>query len=388
MRREAILELRKFLEEAAKNYDGVSEIKLDIRKNLLDKILFDYYNGGDGKRFGVSKNVREALDFTNVNFDSFNASGFDFSKLYGVTLNVDRLYGKDLSSAILSGVTLCGSFDDCRVDETDFTESIGAKINPQTVYEKDFKNTNLCNVEIIGSFDSCKIEGAKFGGSVGAKIDPQTILERKLCGCAFKDVEFIGSFDGCEINGCDFTGSKGAGINPNKVGDLYFKNIKFTDVIFIDSFPGRTLSGINFEGSVGAIINSSNLNGIIEGCNFSSVTFVNDIVGYYIRGNFRKCSFKGSNNAVIDLDGIRSKVKIFEECILESVTFIGSFDGANIKGSNFTGTKNVVIDPSKVNYDEYTDFTDAFVYDIKKEEEEKQKIKELIASKFKKIPQM
>ena len=108
---EKIQKLRnKLIEELSKLEDGI-HIKLDYDKDILELVLFGYLNPNNSKKFivpnytiaepcidekgvhtpskifALPKDILSKIDFTNVSFDNFVARNYDFSNLYGVSLN-------------------------------------------------------------------------------------------------------------------------------------------------------------------------------------------------------------------------------------------------------------------------------------------------------------
>ena len=61
------------------------------------------------------------IDFTDVSFDNFDFRGFDAIGFYGITINTDSIYNKDLSYSILRGVSIIGSIDGINIEGTDFS---------------------------------------------------------------------------------------------------------------------------------------------------------------------------------------------------------------------------------------------------------------------------
>ena len=61
------------------------------------------------------------IDFTDVSFDNFDFRGFDAEGFYGITINTDSIYNKDLSYSILRGVSIVGSIDGINIEGTNFS---------------------------------------------------------------------------------------------------------------------------------------------------------------------------------------------------------------------------------------------------------------------------
>ena len=121
---------------------------------------------------------------------------------YGIVINPQEIYDKDLSIQNFRGANFSGtSFDGCKIYCSSFKDSIGARINPQTIEDRDCRNVVFSDVEIIGSFDDCQIFNTDFRGSKGAVIDPRKVRNKDCSFVNFDDVILIGGFEGCCVNG-------------------------------------------------------------------------------------------------------------------------------------------------------------------------------------------
>ena len=213
-------EIKKIRKMICKRLDRVSRRKkkklnligLSCSKEVLDKIIFDYYynNGTKYKKFCTefkNKYYLEKLDFDGVDFSDFYCESFDFSTIKGININPQTIYAKNLSNAICQGVKFVGPFDGVNLYCTDFTNSKGVKINPQLVCNKDLRGAVCSGVEFTGSFDGVLITDTSFANSKNAKIDPQTVYNKDLRRTNCQDVEFTGSFDDTYIVDGIFDGS-------------------------------------------------------------------------------------------------------------------------------------------------------------------------------------
>ena len=201
-----ILKLRrKITEELEKLEDGI-HISLDYDPRVVELILFDYITP-TRKIFSLPKEVLKKIDFSNVSFDGFQVFGSvngknkatDFTGLYGVKINPQKIPYKDLSNSIFYGVEFIGPFDGAYIVHSNFAGSKNAFINPNNLYNSSGLNKDLIDLE----------------------------------GCVFKDVTFTEPFKlykckkevryhyrktveivfKCE--GTDFTGSKGTIIHTD-----------------------------------------------------------------------------------------------------------------------------------------------------------------------------
>lgn len=155
-----IEKLRSILIEELNQYTGWEPVPLNFESELLRKIMFT-----EGKFYEELKDVVKKINFSNVSFDGFDASMYDFSSLRGVKINPQTIKDKNLTNTICQDVEFIGPFDGAQIDEANFTGSKGAKINPQTIFNKSLYGTICANVEFIGTFDGTLTEGASFKGS-------------------------------------------------------------------------------------------------------------------------------------------------------------------------------------------------------------------------------
>ena len=317
---EKINELRKRLIERLKELEEGSHIKLDYDPRLLEMVLFKKTISGKGqyKQFALPKEALEKIDFSNVNFDDFYATNFDFTGLHGIKLNPQTIYDKNLNCSILNGVTFIGPFDNVSIQCTDFTGSTGAYINPTKLYfkdEYDENKINMTNCKFNGvTFTSpikilnlgyvrhyCyyssylsksvalpNIKGSDFTGSRNAIIymDYMNKYEMSLVGCTLTDTTIIGEVS-CNIGNTDFSGSRGQNIlgietkvpiNPQKLPNKSMQNCKFDGIKFTGLFDEAIIAGSDFTGSTNATIE---LNRIDKEHNYDDVNFTDTtVIGY------------------------------------------------------------------------------------------------------------
>ena len=202
--------LQKNLEKELSNYTGNEKRKINIDPKILEKLIFRNIikENARYKIFDINDDLIKKLDLSGISFDNFNAFNFNFSGLYGVNINPQTIFEKDLKFSKLNGVEITGPLDGCKIKCTDFTGSTGAKINPQTIYAKFLGCSNLGGVEIIGPLDDCIIHHTNFTGSKGAKINPQTVYLKDLSYSNLDGVEITDSLDDCIVDCANFTNSK------------------------------------------------------------------------------------------------------------------------------------------------------------------------------------
>lgn len=184
-------------------------------------------------------------DLSGINFDGKNIQGFNFSRLEGVVINLDKVPNKNLSRIKFKGVTLKGTLDDAIIEYTDFADYIGdIRMNPQTIINKSIKGSILSGLIINGNFDDIVITGVNFKGAKGdIRINPQKVPNKELIGIDFSNVLLCGysdknnnvptepSFNGCTIYDCKFKNAKGQiAINLDLLGISFFPKLSLCDL--------------------------------------------------------------------------------------------------------------------------------------------------------------
>lgn len=162
--------LRQVLKEELEKYDG-DPVLLTYDTEFLDNLLFEEGSRNSKKFSEKLQPVLIKINYSNVNFDKFDARDFDFSPYTGIRINPQTIYYKQLGAAKCKGVEFIGSFDEVLVVNTDFTGSRGAKINPQIIQSKDLSGAICADVEFIDAyglkpdFTGVDIVGTDFNGS-------------------------------------------------------------------------------------------------------------------------------------------------------------------------------------------------------------------------------
>lgn len=204
-------------------------------------------------------------DMKNICFDNINVSNHNYSNLLNMVINVDKIYAHDISNTVLNGVKIMGSLDNAVVNGTNFKGYKGKLIlNPQKVKNKDLSITVLDGVIIDGLFDDCDIFSVNFEGvQGGVYINPQKVKNKDLRNVNFDGVNIIGdsgkkpSFKDCKIRQTSFKGAKGIiEINPQEldIHNNYLLYCNFNGVKFTGGFENLTLLGNEFKGSENAVI--------------------------------------------------------------------------------------------------------------------------------------
>ena len=162
-------------------------------------------------------------DMKGVSFNETKITGMNFDGLENVSIDLDKLYDKDLSSVSFMGVNLEGSLDDAKLNFTDFVGYKGSvKLNLQKLVCKDLSYCALSGLIIEGSFDNVILNGTDFEGVKGdVYLNPQTVYGKTLDDVNLNGVTLVGeyysdkgmygsaNFDGCKINDTMFNGAKG-----------------------------------------------------------------------------------------------------------------------------------------------------------------------------------
>lgn len=202
-------------------------------------------------------------DMKDISFDNVLISGNNYTGLKNLTINIDRVYNKDISKTTLNGIHLIGNLDNAIVNGTNFEGYIGRlTLNPQKIRNKDLSNTNLNGIIIDGIFDGCDIFSTNFNGALGGiYINPQKIKNKDLERTNLDGVHIIGengkkaSFNGCKIKQTSFKGAKGViEINPQELASNYIMYCNFDGVTFTGCFDNLTLFSNDFINSKNAFI--------------------------------------------------------------------------------------------------------------------------------------
>lgn len=319
-----IKELRLYLEELLQQYNGEEKIKLNLGELPIEELLFKYTTP-TRKDFALSYEQLIKLDLTGVSFDDFDASKEDFTEMYGVSINPQTLFSKDLRDSILCGVTLIGSLEDCKVSGANFAGCNGAIVNPASVYDSNWIDTTCTDVTFTSPFDRCYVGNTNFEGSNGAVINVETLARKDLEKCILDGVEFVGEITSCNLSNSKFKGSKNAVINVETIDDDKLVGAELEDATVYGSWTGKDLFGINFRGC---------------------------------KGN-------------VEINPQLTKDKGLRYAKFAGVTFTGPFDDCDVKKSDFTGSRGAVMVSEEIRNMDTANLTDVHVipnvYEIAKE---------------------
>ena len=111
---------REQLDYELTHYDKKNKSKIRLQDELIERIIFNV-DDDLRKSFVFPDRLMKNIDFTDVSFDNFDFRGFDAIGFYGITINTDNIYNKDLSYSILRGVSIVGSIDGINIEGTDFS---------------------------------------------------------------------------------------------------------------------------------------------------------------------------------------------------------------------------------------------------------------------------
>lgn len=258
-----IAELKKVLIENLNNYDGEEKIKLNIEPKLLRNLIFKKETYDDGTMHmefdGVLKGLCKKLDLTGVSFANFNAEFFDFSDYYGVEIDPQTLYNKNLHGTILKGVKIKGSLDSCWISLANFTGSTGAVVNPQKSLGRNLEGTVFCDATIDGPLKGCYMRKTDFTGAIFAnqeyrKVDPQTIVNKCLYGTNLDGIIIDGDLYDCNLEYTKFPGSKGAKVIPQRLYNKSLEGTVLKDATIYGSLESCIIINTKFVGSNGAVM--------------------------------------------------------------------------------------------------------------------------------------
>lgn len=249
------------------NYNNIKEILEKLDKETIEQLLFRNNEQGiktvDSRALGFLR--ENQYDMKDICFDNVDVSNHNYSNMINITINIENVLNKDISNTVLDGVTLIGCLDNAIVNGANFKGYKGKIIlNPQKVKNKDISITTLDGVIIDGIFDDCDIFGANFTNALGGiYINPQKIKDKDLKNTTLSGVNIIGEkgkkpdFTGCKIRQTSFKDAKGIiEIDPQKldVHNNYLLYCDFSGVKFIGGFENFTLFGNEFKGSQNALI--------------------------------------------------------------------------------------------------------------------------------------
>ena len=302
--KEKVEKLRKELFDKLSSIEEGIHIKLDYDPDILELILFktidgeliidEYGKRKDTAKYAYNRKVLSKIDLSDISFDNFDAKGFDFTGLYGVRLNPQTIWDKNLKGSVLNGVEFIGSFFKAKIEGANFTGSKGAIID-LALY--DGKEANKITWQHY-SLNNCKFSGVIF---------TSPIKDIRLYSYHFFDENKDTMWSSPSIQGTDFTGSKGAIIDVNDIKDLH--NCNLTDALIVGEIKqSHYINGTNFTGAkqkvIGPFSKQITINPSCENeykdytsTNFNGIRFTKP----FGKCHLDKTNFTGSEGAIIDL---------------------------------------------------------------------------------------
>lgn len=110
MEKETINLIRVGLKQELESYEG-KPAGLRLKGKAVEELLFNTDEFGM-KTFAFETGLMKKINFEGISFENFFAYGFDFTGFKGISLDPQKVFGKDLSFANLNGVTIINTFDD------------------------------------------------------------------------------------------------------------------------------------------------------------------------------------------------------------------------------------------------------------------------------------
>lgn len=153
----------------------------------------------------------------------------DIIKGSHIILDLDNVYGKDLSYLTIQNVIIKGSFDNFKVYWTGIIynkDSLGnrIKINPQNFLNKNMEWCKIKGVEFTDNFDNCNIKEITLEDNINTIINPQKVVNKDLSSATIKDAKFIESLDGCKISEIELNNVENAYLHISSFSKAEFQN--------------------------------------------------------------------------------------------------------------------------------------------------------------------
>lgn len=143
--------------------------------------------------FKLLENLSEMIDFSSLEYNNLatNKENLEFMKKHNISLNPQKVIGRNLSYSDLNGLVIEGSFDQVDIRYTNFKGSKGAIINPQTIKNLNCSGTKFADVTIIGTFNGVYIENTDFTKSVNTILTLNDIEKVKYSCEGLKDTTIV-----------------------------------------------------------------------------------------------------------------------------------------------------------------------------------------------------
>ena len=247
--------------EKARNGGEVKPIKLNIDREILEKIIFEYHKTAKGEKykvFAIDNDFLKLIDFSGISFNDFKVDN-DLVGYTGIEIDPQTIFEKSLFGVKLEGVTFKSENDDpfegVNLFYTSIIDCPGAVIDPQTIHLRGLYETTLKNVEIKSRYeDAFNYTDLKFANIIdcpGAVIDPQTIYDKSLRGTTLEGViiksKKSDAFENVDLKEANLINCPGAVINPQTI---YNKSLSKASLkgIAIKSDNGYPFEGVETKG--------------------------------------------------------------------------------------------------------------------------------------------
>ena len=230
--------------EKARNGGEVKPIKLNIDREILEKIIFEYHKTAKGEKykvFAIDNDFLKLIDFSGISFNDFKVDN-DLVGYTGIEIDPQTIFEKSLFGVKLEGVTFKSENDDpfegVNLFYTSIIDCPGAVIDPQTIYDKSLRGTTLEGVIIKSkksdAFENVDLKEANLINCPGAVINPQTIYNKSLSKASLKGIAIKSD------NGYPFEGVETKGFTYDNYSSLGFLNQKLVNLVE-DEFKVRKL---------------------------------------------------------------------------------------------------------------------------------------------------
>lgn len=299
------------------------------------------------------KNCFSVVRFDDIPSEILDKVLFDYSNVLGVVskkfaLPFDTLERIDMSNVSFDNF-LCCDFNFCGLE--------CVSIDPMNV-PKTFSNVSFWGVEFTSPIVDHVIEDVDFSGSKNAVIDP--VKNKISYGNKFRNVRFTWPFkDPRSVQGNDFSGSRNAVIDLRSIYILSGANLN--GAMLIGSLNGHFINGASFAGAYTSddepiLINPNKAGGNrLNNCNFGGVSFTEPV---NCEINISGSDFTGSKGMVLDPKFV--PFHNFRGCKFADVKFVNSYLlGGFMTDCDFTGSKGAVIDFDIMASYKGCNFTDA-----------------------------
>lgn len=129
----------------------------NLCKILEWNILFKINEASGRKDIDIPEDIKDKIDYSNVDFENVYVKGYDFTGMKHVHINPQKVFNKDLRDTILDGVNITGEFDDAYITRANFTNSKDALINPQKIYDRDLRGAILADTLLVNDLNNVQI---------------------------------------------------------------------------------------------------------------------------------------------------------------------------------------------------------------------------------------